>query len=118
MHKIIRFMQIRERKRFYIAACFFYPFFFYEKVSSDIHLHSTQILLNNRNNCVKSPVQLQSELIVKKLCDKKQPNNSVNLPPPPASLRSPRRSTSAALDYQNSVRYFIRSVKLFTPLSS
>ena len=76
-----------------------------ENLSSPIH--STQILLNNRNNCVKSPVQLNSELIVKKLCDKKQPNNSVNLPPPPASLRSPRRSTSAALDYQNSVCYFI-----------
>ena len=82
-------------------------------------LHSTQILLNNRNNCVKSPIQLlNSELLVKKLCDKKLNNSIVNLPPPPASPRSPRRSTSAALDYQNSVRYFTQSVKLFLALSS
>ena len=80
-------------------------------VTSPMH-STTQILLNNRNNCVKSPIQLNqnsSEKFVK-LCDnnKKQQNNlnnSVNLPPPPASPRSPRRSTSAALDYQNAVRY-------------
>ena len=79
-------------------------------VTSPLH-STTQILLNNRNNCVKSPIQLNrnsSEKFVK-LCDNKKQqnnlNNSVNLPPPPASPRSPRRSTSAALDYQNAVRY-------------
>ena len=79
-------------------------------VTSPMH-STTQILLNNRNNCVKSPIQLNrnsSEKFVK-LCDNKKQqnnlNNSVNLPPPPASPRSPRRSTSAALDYQNAVRY-------------
>ena len=79
-------------------------------VTSPMHSTTTQILLNNRNNCVKSPIQLNSSEKFVKLCDnnKKQQNNlnnSVNLPPPPASPRSPRRSTSAALDYQNAVRY-------------
>ena len=79
-------------------------------MTSPMHSTTTQILLNNRNNCVKSPIQLNSSEKFVKLCDnnKKQQNNlnnSVNLPPPPASPRSPRRSTSAALDYQNAVRY-------------